>query len=628
MCGICGIFNFDRQCDVDSRLLQRMMKRIYHRGPDDNGFLTESNIGLGMQRLSIIDLKGGRQPIHNENKTIWVVFNGEIYNYRQLREYLKSKGHHFLTQSDTEVIVHLYEEENEGFVEKLRGMFAIALWDGVGKKLILARDRLGIKPLYYYLNKNKLLFGSEIKTILEWEEFQKEIDFQALDSFFAYTYIPAPYTILKGILKLLPGHMLICTEDNVQMKKYWDLSFEPDYQKAERQIATEFLEIFSDAVQFHLISDVPIGVFLSGGIDSSLVTAFIEGDGHERRSFTVGFGGNIGAYDDERKYAQLVSQRYHTSHEEFEVTPDLSNILDKIVSALDEPLSDDGIIPTYYICKLASQKVKVSLTGLGGDEMFGGYERYLGFRLNHFYSKIPGLVRKRMILPLINILSEPQNSSNSINYLKRFARSSADDQAHTYLSYITTLTQGDRRQLYKGDLLEAIDFSKTEEQMLIYYNSPQANHPMDKVFYQDIKTYLPDDLLNITDKLSMAHSLELRVPFIDHEVVEYCAKIPWQLKLKHLKKKYSLKRLAQDYLPREVIRHKKLGFSSPMSSWLRSDLRSYANENLSDDMLKKHGLLRTEFVRKVLDDHFENRENNNKLIFSLLVLQKWLELYM
>lgn len=628
MCGICGIFNFDSQSFADVYLLKKMMKRIYHRGPDDKGLFANENIGLGMQRLSIIDVEGGRQPLHNEDKSIWIVYNGEIYNYRQLRRSLISKGHHFLTHSDTEVIVHLYEEEGEGFVEKLRGMFAFALWDASQKKLMLVRDRLGIKPLYYNIDKDRLIFGSEIKAILESEDCERGINFQALDAFLTYTYIPAPLTIFKNIRKLLPGHMLVCTDQDVQLKKYWDVMYHPDYEKTEDQFLKEFAEIFQNAVQMHLISDVPLGIFLSGGIDSSIVTALANGTDDGLKTFTVGFGGNIGAYDDERKYARLVSRRYHTEHNELEVTPDLAQILDKIVGALDEPVADDGIIPTYCICELAAKKVKVGLTGLGGDEMFAGYERYLGFRVNSLYKKIPCLVRRNFIPWVINLLPEPRDGNNRVNHLKRFVRSSSDDMAQTYLGYITTLGKDDRRQLYNQDLLQEIDFHITEHLMLSYLNSANAKHLMDKVFYQDIKTYLPDDLLTITDRLSMAHSLELRVPFLDHKVVEYCAKIPWHLKLKLLRKKFLLKRLAKDYLPSEVIKHRKLGFASPMSTWLKSDLREYVKEDLSPGNLQRHGLFRPEFVRSVIDDHFENREMHDKLIFSLLVFQKWFGLYM
>jgi len=629
MCGICGIFSFRWDSLVDQRLLDRMMSRIYHRGPDDRGSFVKGNIGIGMQRLSIIDLEGGRQPIANEGRTVWVVFNGEIYNYVELKAMLETKGHRFATRSDTEVLVHLYEEEGESFVEKLRGMFAFALWDSEERKLVLGRDRIGIKPLYYYSDEQKLLFGSEIKAILECQEIRTEIDLQALDAFLAYTYIPAPLTIYRNIFKLLPGHILICSEKGVQIRSYWDVKFGYDDWKTMGEIEEEFREVFREAVKLHLISDVPVGVFLSGGVDSSLVTAFAMAMNGGLRTFTMGFGGNIGAYEDERGYARLVAERYQTAHREFEVKPSLDNVLDKIVVALDEPLADDGVIPTYYICREASRHIKVGLTGLGGDEMFAGYERYLGFRLHSFYRMIPRFLREKVLVPVVNRIPEPENGNNFIHHAKRFIRSSVgDDEAHAYLGFITTLAPDQRCQLYKPDVVSKIDLGWTEELMLSHHRSSDAEDPMDRVFYQDIKTYLPDDLLNITDKLSMAHSIELRVPFVDDKVVEYCLRIPSYLKLRGWKKKFLLKKVAREFLPAEVIDHKKLGFSSPMASWLKHDLKDYACQILCPDSLEKHGLFQKAFVKQALEDHFEHRENNEKLIFSLIMFQKWFDLYM
>jgi asparagine synthase (glutamine-hydrolysing) len=376
MCGIVGVYHRDEQKGVDPRLLVKMCNRIRHRGPDDQGQYEYRNMGIGVRRLSIIGVETGHQPIPNEDESLWVIQNGEIYNYIELRDELIKKGHTFRTTADTECIVHLYEEYGEDCVEHLRGMFAFAVLDQKKNSLFIVRDRLGIKPLFYAAQGSKILFASEIKALLEDETVSREIDFSALDAYFTYSYIPSPLTIFKAIRKLEPGHCLRCDSTGVHIGKYWDLGFKPDSAKSEKDFSDEFIHLFDESVGSHLMSEVPLGAFLSGGVDSGMVVAFMARHMNSPvRTFTMGFGGQVGGYLDERGYARGIAQRYHADYREFEVQPRLDEIIDFIVQSFDEPFADDSVVPTYYICKLARQHVTVALTGLGGDELFGGYER-------------------------------------------------------------------------------------------------------------------------------------------------------------------------------------------------------------------------------------------------------------
>ncbi len=628
MCGICGIYNFQSDEPVDANILERMNCSLVRRGPNDEGAFIDQNVGLAMRRLSIIDLASGRQPIHNEDKTIWIVFNGEIYNYRELRDLLISKGHKFYTSSDTETIVHLYEEYGPRCLDHLRGMFAIALWDSKNNTLFLARDRVGIKPLFYtILNGEKIIFGSEIKAILEHPEARAEIDHQALDAYFAYLYIPAPLTIYRGIKKLDPGHYIKITAHNITVRQYWDVTFDPDFSKSEKYFLEGFLELFQEAVRLRLISDVPLGGFLSGGVDSSMVVSHMALNLDERpNAFTVGFVGSTGAYLDERPYARLVAEKYNLNHEMIDVDPDITTILDPLVSAFDEPFADDSIIPTYYICEAAKKKVTVVLTGLGGDELFGGYERHLGFRLSLLYDWIPRFLSRSIIKPILVSLPESKNGSSRIDHIKRFVRASELPLDQRYASYVTTMGAHDRAKLFRRDIRNKIDFNQTADLMFSHFNSRDVSpDPLDYVFYQDFKTYLPEDILALTDRIGMHHSLELRVPFTDHKLVEFCASIPSKYKIKWFQKKFLLKKAALRYLPKKVIYHKKQGFSSPMATWLQKDLRTFCDRTLSKQEIDKYGILNWVFVDRILKEHMSLKERHDKLIFAIIMFQKWLE---
>jgi len=628
MCGICGIFNYGSHEPVSLEQLQAMNDTLRHRGPNDEGRYTDVDLGLAMRRLSIIDIGGGKQPIHNEDRTIWIVFNGEIFNYPKLKRYLEGKGHTFYTRSDTETIVHLYEEHGDDCVNYLRGMFAFALWDGPSRSLLLARDRVGIKPLFYCdTGKGELLFSSEPKALLASPKVSRDMDLQGLDAYFAYGYIPAPLSIYRSIRKLPAGHVMKIRRSDSSIRKYWDLYFRPERGKPESYFVGKFEEIFSEAVKMRLISEVPLGAFLSGGIDSGLVVAYMAEAMNDRlHTFSVGFSGNVGGYLDERPYARMVAERYRCEDRELLLEPRVETILDDIVESFDEPFADDSVIPSYYICETSSRDLTVALTGLGGDELFAGYERHLGFRISLLYDYLPSALSKGILAPIIEVLPELKNGHYTVNHLKRFVRASHLPLPERYARYMTMLNPDERARLYQPDIAEAIDYRATEELMTAYFRADDnALDPLDKMFYQDIKTYLPEDILTLTDRIGMRHSMELRVPFTDHVLIEMCATIPAEMKMKRMQKKALLKSIAAAKLPRPVLAHRKQGFASPMAQWLKTDLKSCSDDLLLSETKNNSDILRKSEIREMIADHMRGRELNDKRIFALIMFQKWCE---
>ncbi len=627
MCGIFGVASDN----VKGFPLQESTDTLFHRGPDEGGTYCDDHVGLGHRRLSIIDLSSGHQPIFNEDRSQCIVFNGEIYNFHELRNELLSRGHRFSTRSDTETILHAYEEWGERSVERLRGMFAYAIWDIRKKKLFLARDRYGIKPLFYAETDGRLYFASEMKAILRDRDIAREIDETALASYFTLSYIPAPFTIFQGIRKLLPGHSLTWQNGKSAIRKYWDLTVVPDRGKSERYFIDRFVDLFKDSVQAHLVSDVPLGAFLSGGIDSSAVVAMMSGAGtNVVNTFSIGFGGNTGGYLDERVYARMVAQRYATNHHEYEVLPEPQGIIEKIVRSFDEPFADDSAIPSYYVCKIARENVTVALSGLGGDEAFAGYERYLGFRLRSLYNRIPGFIRQNLIKQAVEGLPERADGHYTINHMKRFVRSSASSADTAYFGYISRMNPSLRGALFADAERFQTHHEACKELILSHYNSPNvrdAHDSLSRVMYCDMKTYLPDDILTVTDRMSMYHALEVRVPFVDNEVMDFCATIPAELKLKWLTKKYLLKKAVAPLLPEAVIKHRKQGFVGPMTRWLQTDLKAYVTDMLDEKNLAKHGLFNARTVKRIVDEHMSGKEIHDTLIWSLVIFQKWYEMY-
>ncbi len=630
MCGIVGIYTEQIKEREDlSRTIHKMTSCLKHRGPDGDGYYIGSNIALGHRRLSIIDLATGQQPIFSEDKSKCVIFNGEIYNYQEIKAELVKKGHIFASASDTETIVHAYEEWGEECVAKLRGMFAFCIWDSRAEKVLLARDRLGEKPLFFAHYNGNFVFSSEMKSILADPHFDRAIDEEALSSYFTFSYIPAPLTIYKNIRKLLPGHILIFEKGRLRTQQYWELFFEPNRQKSEDAFVREFMELLNESVKLQLMSDVPLGAFLSGGIDSSTVVALMSrANNGPVNTFTIGFGGNIGGFDDERKYARLVAERYNTNHREHEVLPVVDELVEKIVRAFDEPFADDSTIPSYFVSQLARKNVTVALSGLGGDEMFCGYERYLGFRMSQYYNRIPAIIRETVIKRFIEGMPESSSGNYTVNHMKRFVRSSSSNYAQRYFGFISKINKRYKNDFFsqQGNLISGFDAA--EKRFISMFDNACADDPLNKVFYCDIKTYLPEDILACTDRLSMHHSLEVRVPFLDYKLVEYCATIPPEMKIKWLKKKYLLKKGVSELLPKAVIEHKKQGFVGPMTLWLQTHLKEYTLNKLSKKNLKRHGLLNENTVEHILADHYSGKEINDTLIWSLIIFQTWYDLYM
>lgn len=626
MCGICGYFG--EQSAISSETLERMNDALVRRGPDEGGTFRESGVGLAMRRLSIIDLSSGRQPIQNEDGTVWIVFNGEIYNYRELRATLSQRGHQFRTQSDTEVIVHLYEEYGDDLVHHLRGMFAFALWDKRRRRGLLVRDRLGIKPLFFAESGDTLLFGSEIKAVLAADVVERDLDYQALDAFFTFTYIPAPLTIYRKVRKLEPGHLLTYESGRMQKRCYWDVDFaDADRQADGRKWLERFDHAIEDAVRSHLVSDVPVGAFLSGGIDSSLVVALMSRHLHEPvQTFTMGFGGTRSPLLDERPLARMMAARYGCEFHEYTVQPDFRKIVGDIVDAFDEPFADDSVIPSYYICQFARQQVKVALSGLGGDELFAGYERYSGVLLSQYYARVmPDSFHRHLVQPLIQRLPEPAHGGDRANHAKRFAAAVLQSPAQRYLGFVSTVPPAERRKLFGLGVSKHIDFQATDRIVTDLYERCNAPDDLGRALYVDIKTYLPEDILALSDRLSMWHSLEVRVPLVDHHLVEQSARLPTRYKLDWREKKILLKQLARRYLPAEIVGHRKQGFESPMAAWLRTDLADYARETLDRSRLGKVGLFDSGYVSSKLQEHLAGRQKNNKLLFSLIMFQEWYE---
>jgi asparagine synthase (glutamine-hydrolysing) len=626
MCGITGFFGDDSL--IPSKVLERMNGTLVRRGPDEGGVFQETGVGLAMRRLSIIDLAGGRQPIHNEDKTVWIVFNGEIYNYRELRDALLQQGHRFGTDSDTEVIVHLYEEYGDDLVHQLRGMFAFAIWDTRLRRGLIVRDRLGIKPLFYAELDGALLFGSEIKAVLASGLVTRELDYQALDAFFAFTYIPAPLTIYSAIRKLEPGHLLVCEQGRVEKRCYWDLDVtSPERGTGDEEWLRRFDLAIDDAVTSHLVSDVPVGAFLSGGIDSSLVVALMSAHVSDPvQTFTMGFGGASSSLIDERPLAAKVAARYGCQFRDYAVQPDFREIVGDIVQAFDEPFADDSVIPSYYISRFTREHVKVALSGLGGDELFAGYQRYSGVLLSQYYSRLmPGALHRAVIQPLVQRLPEPIRGGDRVNHAKRFAAAVLESPSQRYLGFVSTIAPFERPKLFTPEAAGRIDFAATDRIITEPYESCAAPDDVTKALYVDIKTYLPEDILALSDRLSMWHSLEVRVPLVDHPLVELSGRLPVSYKIDLQRKKILLKRIAERHLPIEIVRHRKQGFESPMAAWLRKDLASYARDVLGPNRLGKTGLFSSAYVAEALDQHLAGRQKNNKLIFSLIMFQEWYE---
>jgi asparagine synthase (glutamine-hydrolysing) len=625
MCGIGGIVYRDRDRSVNQDDLQRMCGTMIHRGPDDEGFYVNQHVGLAMRRLNIIDLVTGHQPISNEDGRIWIVFNGEIYNFPELRVELEKQGHRFSTNSDTEAIVHLYEEYGRDCVKKLNGMFAFAIWDRRKQSLFLARDRLGVKPLYYFLDDHCLVFGSELKAILAYNEIPRQIDLEALDSFLTAEYIPAPLSIFQGIKKLPPAHTLIMREGKVSIDRYWDLEFNRSYG-CEEDLCETLGELLKDAVRIRLISDVPLGAFLSGGLDSSAIVCLMsEITGRPVKTFSIGF--DDPSYN-ELQYARVVARQFNTEHHELTIQPDVVHLVQDLVRYLDEPLADVSIFPTYLVSQLARQHVTVALSGDGGDELFAGYEWYIANKIASYYRKVPAFLKDGWIPRLVDCIPPSSHKKGLTNKLKRFVEGSVLPDSLQHFRWNMFATEESKKQLYSEELQRSLGQINAYDRFSDHFQTTDHADPLWQQQVADIKTYLADDILVKVDRMSMANSLEARTPFLDYRLVEFATGLPSHLKLKGLQTKYLLKRCMASKLPRTVLNRKKEGFSIPMKNWLKQELRPLMQDLLSPARMKNGGFFNPSYVQRLMTDHLKGVANHGHQLWSLMMFEIWQDSYL
>ncbi|GAK57261.1 asparagine synthase, glutamine-hydrolyzing [Candidatus Vecturithrix granuli] len=628
MCGICGKLYFNRQKRVEADLINRMSETLRHRGPDEDGVYVDGSVGLGHRRLSIIDLSTGRQPMSNSRKDIWIVFNGEIYNFLELRQDLEKRGYTFTTTSDTEVILALYEAYGTDCVNSLRGMFAFAIWDKSLQRLFLARDRLGKKPLFYSVIHQSLVFASEIKALLQDPTFPREMSMSAMSHYLTYQYIPAPETIFKHIYKLPPAHILVCQHGKITQQRYWRLSYFPKVSLPEQEIEERVISLLEESVKIRMISDVPIGAFLSGGIDSSLVVALMARYSSQPvNTFSIGFKEK--AFN-ELPYARLVAERYGTKHHEFIVEPNAIEILPKLIWHFDEPFGDSSAIPTYYLSQMTGRHVKVALNGDGGDESFAGYLRYLGYKVVELYRHIPLRIRQSLIPFFIQTFSEilkykwctrPLRLAQFVNEL------SFESRELLYTRTLTIFQNEPKLALLHDHIREQVQSLNSLEYMLEYLNSNNVAHFTDKMLYSDIMTYLPGDLLVKMDRMTMAHALEGRSPFLDHKLVEFVATLPAELKLQKTCLKFLLKKIGKTWLPRKILSRKKQGFGVPIGEWFKCELREMLYDTFSSSYLIQEGILKKEPIERILHEHQTGKTSHWHRIWVLLNLELWYRMF-
>ena len=626
MCGIVGIAANRSLSDGERVAVRRMADAIVHRGPDDHGFFDADSLVLGMRRLSIIDVAGGRQPISNEDSTVHAVCNGEIYNFRELRRHLEQRGHRFRTGSDAEVTVHLYEEHGDAFVDYLEGMFAIALWDSRQQKLLVVRDRLGIKPVYYCERDGRFAYASEIKALLQVPGVHAELDARGLRDHLAVGYAVAPRTIFKGIRKLPPATMLVWQGGELRSIRYWEIPQTTHTDLDEDDWVALVREEFGKAVSSHMVSDVPIGAFLSGGIDSSAVVACMAAEtGEPVNTYSIGYaGGGAERYYNELSYAQQVAGQFRTRHHEIEVRPTVSTLLPKLVWHLEEPISDSAIATTYLVAQLAAQSVTVILSGVGGDELFAGYNRYLGDHYGALYGKVPGWLRSRVVEPLsARLPSGRQNRWMDLSrYTRSFVQAAALPWREQYKLFIALQTQARLAALLDDDSLQDPDgFDRI-------LAAEGSEDPLLRLLRVDWQTQLSEDLLLLTDKMTMAESIECRVPFLDHRLVELAAGIPVTIKRPDGRLKHLLKKALEKDLPKDILYRRKRGFGAPVGAWFKGELLPLRDTLLGRSTVAARGWLSPDAVAAICSSHDQNRHDYTDLLLVLMNLEIWARLFL
>ena len=623
MCGIVGIVNSgDRKASRE--VLERMNRAILHRGPDDDGFYTNKNVGLAMRRLAIIDLAHGKQPIHNHDKTKWIVFNGEIYNYQELRADLEKRGHRFYTNSDTEAIVHLYDERGVDCLEYLRGMFAFAIWDERANELFIARDRVGKKPLLYSLQPNgDLIFGSEFNAVLQHPDISREVDNEAIDAYLSYLCVPAPLTAFKSIRKLEPGHWMRWKAGKVKTERYWLPDFSRKIKITEAEAIDETTRILRESTKLRMISEVPLGAFLSGGVDSSTVVALMaqESSGPVK-TFSIGFEEQEFS---ELKYAKRVAEHVGAEYNEFIVRPNALEILPTLVEHYGEPYADSSAIPTYYVAKETRKHVTVALNGDGGDESFAGYERYAAMKAAETYRRLPGFLRSSLLEKPIEYLPTSELRRSRLRDAKRFLRAARLPTKERYFRWMSTFDPDAKHELYTAGFSSSIRSANPSEFVDRWFARSNGSGNLDSNLFADQMTYLPNDLLVKVDIATMANSLEARSPFLDHKLIEFAASIPESVKMRRFETKSLLKKVAARLVPADVVYRRKMGFGVPVGNWFRGEMRPFVRDVLLAERAINRGIAKPEVIRRYVDDHTNGKRDYAFQIWTLLMLELWFQ---
>ncbi len=620
MCGIAGFISKENSSQVAERevLLDKMCQIITHRGPDEQGTIVKDRAALGMRRLSIIDLKSGQQPIFDCSGNLAIVFNGEIYNFLELKQELEAHGHKFKTNSDTETIVHAYEEFGADCVKKLRGMFAFAIYDFARETLFIARDRVGKKPLFYAKTANgDFVFGSELKVLIEHGEISKDIDYAALDAYLTFGYVPEEFCIFKSVEKLAPGHFLIYKNGEIKTQKYWDFDYaKPIETKSETEWIEALREKIREAVRIRLISEVPLGAFLSGGVDSSSIVGLMSQISDTPvKTFSIGF--NEDSFN-ELKYARMAAKHFNTEHHEFVVTPDLVEIVDDLVWHFDEPFADSSALPTFMVSKMARDFVTVVLSGDGGDELFAGYTRYVIDKKRGGFENLPKFVRKGVLQTVAEALPHGARGKN-------FLYNASLDAVDRYIDSVSYFNDLRKKSLYSNSFQSKLNGNSGAATKLFqnFASDVSTGNPIDNLLYLDSKTYLPSDILTKVDRMTMATSLEARVPLLDQELIEFVQTIPSELKLKNLETKYIFKKAMEGIVPNDILYREKQGFGVPINEWINSQLKQRIRETLLEKRTIERGYFEKSYIQTLLDEHEKNRRDHSHFLWILLMLELW-----
>ncbi|MEC9293065.1 MAG: asparagine synthase (glutamine-hydrolyzing) [Chloroflexota bacterium] len=626
MCGVCGIVDLSNSPPIMAEDLHNMCKQIEHRGPDGIRTMIRNAVAFGHTRLAVIDTETGWQPIANEDASIFVILNGEIYNFQELRKSLIGLGHRFSTSSDTEVIVHLYEEEGMEFVKRLNGMFALAIWDEPNRRLILARDRIGEKPLFYSIQGEKLLFASETKALTGKGFVSPQIDPIALTSYLTYGYVAEPHSIFSGISKLPAAHILIYDDSGLQINRYWELNKTPDISMSPNEAVNETRRLTDNAVSSRLISDVPLGFFLSGGLDSSIVVASAaQTSSSKLKTFSIGFEEE--SYS-ELIYARTIAEQFDTDHEEFILTADLTSDMESIVRFADEPFADSSMIPMYYLSRQTRRHVTVALSGDGGDEVFAGYDRYLGFRLANNYYRVPSFIRKGLISPLTRMIKEYPGKRSTLRRIKRLTYPDTDSAALWYMGWMQQIRTESHSKAFTADFASAIAAKGGWENHLSAAFKKFGNWDTIKsAQWVDSNTYLPGDLMVKSDRMSMAHGLEVRSPFLDHNLLDFASKIPDGYSTKGRSGKVILKQSYADLIPDQISRRPKAGFTVPIGEWINGPLQSSTRELLLTSSSEVHKIVRPKFISEMLEQHQSRKYDHAVRLWNLICLETWAQTF-